>query len=110
HEQETNSSNPRDLLNLFFYRVEYDGYPADGTSEDPFYVRAYCLLTAFCLHGIETNGLSAGEKDLRLIGGAMHWLHANPFIHVRDVNAAEVAVLQVVLSPLTVDAINHIWA
>ena len=109
-EQETNSSNPRDLLNLFFYRVEHDGYPADGASEDPFYVRAYCLLTAFCLNDTENNGLSAGEKDLRLIGGALHWLHAQPLVHVRGADDAEVGVLQVVLSPLSVDDINHIWA
>jgi len=109
-EQDTNSSNPRDLLNLFFYRVEHDGYPADGAAEDPFYVRAYCLLTAFCLNDTENNGFSAGEKDLRLIGGAMHWLHAQPFVHVRGADDTEVAVLQVVMSPLSVDDINHIWA
>ena len=28
-------------LNLFFYNVSYDGYPADGLSEDPFYVRLH---------------------------------------------------------------------
>ena len=52
-------------LNLFFYNVSYDGYPADGLSEDPFYVRLHCLITAV---GAKKSSPSAGENDLRLNG------------------------------------------
>jgi hypothetical protein len=108
-EQEANASNAQDLFNLFFYRAEYDG-PADGTSDDPFYVRAQCLLTSFGLTETGNAGLSGGEKDLRLIGEAMHWLHRQPFVRIRDEAGNEVAQLQVVPTPLSLDDINHIWA
>jgi hypothetical protein len=108
-EQEANPGSVQDLFNLFFYRVEYDG-PPDGTSDDPFYVRVQCLLTSFGVTDTAPPGLSAGEKDLRLIGEAMHWLHRQPFVRIRDEAGDEVAQLQVVPTPLSVDDINHIWA
>lgn len=108
-EQEATLSNPQDLFNLFFYRAEYDGTPG-ATSDDPIYVRAHCLLTSFGLTDSATGGLSAGEKDLRLIGEAMHWLHRQPFVRIRNEAGDEVAQLQVVPTPLSLDDINHIWA
>lgn len=108
-EQET-SNNGRDLLSVFMYRVEHGAYPADGSNDDPFYVRAFCLLTAFCLPDSGGTGLSAGEKDLRLIGGALAALHKQPFLRLRDGSGQELAALQVVMSPLAVEDINHIWA
>jgi hypothetical protein len=109
-EQEANAASPRDLLNLFVYGVERDGYPADGSNQDPFYVRAHCLFTAFCIPDSDGNGLSAGEKDLRLIGGVLHWLHAQPSLRVQDGTGAEVAQVQVVLNTLALDELNHLWA
>jgi hypothetical protein len=104
---------PRSLLNLFFYRIEPGAYAADAASADPFYIRAYCLITA--LADAETDPathstVSAGEGDLRLIGGVMQLLHEQPFIRLRDDQGNEIAQLQVVLTPLGVDAINHIWS
>lgn len=109
-EQDANGS-ATDLLNLFFFRVERDG-PADGASEDPFHVRVFCLLTAFSVADAQGNGgtVSAGEKDLRLIGRAMQALHETPLVDVRDEEGDVVARLQVVQSPLTLDDINHLWA
>jgi len=99
-------------VNLFFHRAEYGGYPADATSEDPFYVRLHCLVTA--LGNAESDGggntVTAGENDLRLIGAVMHALHARPVLRIRDESDAEVAQLQVVPSPLTVDDINNLWS
>jgi len=109
-EQETGGGNSRDLLNLFVYRAEPDAYPADGTQRDPMYLRAFCLLTALCLADPPPERTSAGEKDLRLIGGAMHWLHAEPFLAIRDSSGAPVASLQVVPSPFGLDDLNHLWA
>lgn len=108
--QDDQNGNSQDLLNLFFFRVEYDGYPADGKSDEPFYVRAHCLLTGFCVTDTASGGLGAGEKDLRLIGSAMHWLHAEPFVSVEGADGAEVARLQIVPSHLGLDDINHLWA
>src|SRR6185369_6232797 len=109
-EQEGDSSKAQDLVNLFFYRVEYDGYPADATDRDPTYWRAHCLLTPFCLSDTAGNGVSGGEKELRLIGGIMDTLHAQPFVRVRNEASEEIAALQVVPSQLSVDDLNHVWA
>jgi len=94
-------------LNLFFYNVSYDGYPADGLSEDPFYVRLHCLITAV---GAKNGTPSAGENDLRLIGEVMRVLHEQPVISVDGGNNVEIAQLQIVPHPLNLDNLNHIWS
>ena len=73
-------------LNLFFYNVQYDGYPSDGLSENPFYVRVYCLITA--VSG-KSSKPSPGENDLRLVGEVMRVLHEKPMISVNDGNNNE---------------------
>jgi len=101
----------KQFLNLFFYRVEHGAHPADATSEDPFYLRFYCLITA--LGAKETvNGatISAGENDLRLVGAVMQGLHENPILMLQDEAGADVAQMQVVLHVLSLDDLNHIWS
>jgi hypothetical protein len=109
--KEAESETGKQHLNLFFYRVEHGAYPADGASEDPFYVRLYCLITAI---GSKETGnqqtVSAGENDLRLIGGVMAWLHRQPALRLVDEAQQEVARLQVVLHALSLDDLNHIWS
>lgn len=96
-------------LNLFFYNVAYDGYPADGLSENPFYVRLYCLITAV---GAKADALSpsAGENDLRLIGEVMRVLHQKPVLSVDTGDSVEVAQLQIIPHTLDLDNLNHIWS
>ncbi len=96
-------------LNLFFYNVKYDGYPADGLSANPFYVRLFCLITAV---GAKADALSpsAGENDLRLIGEVMRVLHQQPVISVDGGDSNEIAQLQVVPHSLGLGNLNHIWS
>jgi hypothetical protein len=94
-------------LNLFFYNVQYDGYPSDGLSEDPFYVRLYCLITAV---GAKKGSPSPGENDLRLVGEVMRVLHEHSVISVDGGNNGEIAQLQIVPHPLNLDNLNHIWS
>lgn len=106
-EGETN----KQFLNLFFYRLDYGAAPVDGDADDPFFLRVYCLITA--LGTKETSGtttISAGENDLRLIGGVMKRLHERPTLMLQDDAAQDVAQLQVVQHTLTLDDINHIWS
>lgn len=99
------------VLNLFFYHLEHGGYPADGQSADPFYIRMYCLITAFSRDTTTGNNVSvgAGENDLRVIGGVIGLLHQRPTVNVQT-NNGELAQLQAVLAPINLDDINHIWA
>lgn len=94
-------------LNLFFYNVQFDGYPADGMSDNPLYVRLHCLITAVA--GRRTVP-SAGENDLRLVGEVMRVLHQKPVISVNDATDSEVAQLQIVPHPLNLDNLNHVWS
>lgn len=100
-------------LNLFFYSVKYDGYPADGLSSNPFYVRLFCLITAVGFQSQNSEGgtISKGENDLRLIGEVMNVLHKHPLISISDSNSGEiVADLEVVPHNLDLDGLNHIWS
>ncbi|MCP4256647.1 MAG: DUF4255 domain-containing protein [Planctomycetes bacterium] len=104
-----NIADGENYLNLFFYNVQYDGYPTDGLSENPFYVRLYCLITP--LGAKATNSTpSAGENDLRLVGEVMRVLHEQPMISVNDGNNDEIAQLQIVPHKLDLDKLNHIWS
>jgi hypothetical protein len=107
--KEVAPGNGKHFLNLFVYRVDPGAYPADGASRDPLFLRVYCLITAFADSDGGQNGASAGENDLRLIGAAMAALHRRPLLDLAD-DSGPVAQLQVILSPLTLDDINHIWA
>lgn len=104
-------------LNLFFYHVDYDGYPTDGTADSPFYVRLYCLITAVCQKmdktdpdNISGRDIGKGENELRLIGEVMRVLHQQPVFSLLDSDNAEIATLQIVPYKLTLDNLNHIWA
>ncbi|HRF06674.1 MAG: hypothetical protein AW09_000681 [Candidatus Accumulibacter phosphatis] len=104
-------------LNLFFYNVSYDGYPADGSSDDPFYVRLYCLITAIGHKTKEPESpgpgerdVSKGENELRMIGEVMRILHQQPLLAVDDEQGEQVAMLQVVPHTLNLDNLNHIWS
>ncbi len=99
----------KNQLNLFFYNVSYEGYPADGLNEDPFYVKLYCLITAVGAKGV-AGSPSAGENDLRLIGEVMRVLHQQPVISVDNGNNVEIAQLQIVPHKLNLDNLNHIWS
>jgi hypothetical protein len=105
-------------LNLFFYDVNYDGYPSDGTSENPFYVRLHCLVTAVGHKSMEPEApgssknrdVSKGENELRLIGEVMRVLHQQPVLAVADAEENEIAELQVVPYTMNLDNLNHIWS
>jgi hypothetical protein len=113
-----NNAEPQESvqgLNLFFYRIEHAGYPTDGTSDNPFYVRLNCLITAFGtdetvpMPGEDTSlTISAGENDLRLIGEVMRVMHEKPILIVID--NKQTMHLQCVLLPLSLDDLSHIWS
>jgi hypothetical protein len=99
------------ILNLFFYRAETGAFPSDAGPNDPFYVRLFCLITAFG-HNTGTTGPSAGEIELQLIGKVMEFFHKNPTLLVTtaDKPPAPLASLQVVFTPLTLEAMNNLWS
>lgn len=106
--EEMEKEKDKNHLNLFFYDVAYDGYPADGLSADPFYVRLHCLITAV---GAKKEGApSAGENDLRLIGEVMRVLHLRPVISLDGGSDHEIVRLQIVPHPLNLDNLNHLWS
>ena len=109
HPKDTFDDMKKDVnyLNLFFYNVQYDGYPSDGLSGDPFYVRLYCLITAV---GAKKGNPSPGENDLRLVGEVMRVLHEQPVISVGSGNNGEITQLQIVPHPLNLDNLNHVWS
>jgi hypothetical protein len=104
------NSEGKQYLNLFFYQVEHGGYPADGRSDDPFYLRVNCLITPLGTKepGPPHSSVSAGENDLRLIGEVLRLLHEQPLLMVEE--GGEMAHLQVVMYPLSLDDINHLWS
>lgn len=105
--KEQQAATGKDLLNLFFYRVEPGAYPSAGDARDPLYLRLHCLLTAFA-EG--SSAASGGETELRILGRAIEALHAAPLLPLADADDRPIALLQAVPVPLTLDDINHLWA
>lgn len=101
---------PAHALNVFFYRFEPGAYPSSGPPDEPLYVRAHCLLTAFASkNGAGEDGGSAGQNDLRLLGEAMRVLHQHPALALPGATD-EVAAVQIVPIGLSIQELNHIWS
>lgn len=104
---------PRTLLNLFVHRIEAAGQGSGEAAQDLFHVRAHALITAFAEAESDAGSqvtVSAGENDLRLIGGTLRLLHEQPVLRLRDDAGDEVAQLQLLPAPLSLDDINHLWS
>jgi hypothetical protein len=109
--KELDTDPTKQFLNLFFYRVEHGAHPADGASQDPFYLRFFCLITALgAKESVNGSTISAGENDLRLVGSVMQGLHENPVLVLQDEAPADVAQMQILLHVLSLDDLNHIWS
>lgn len=107
--EQRESEQDEDLLNLFFYRVELDGYPTDGASDEPCYLRAHCLITALGGKSSDSSR-SSGEVELQLMSAVIADLHAHPTITISDLSTQPLAKLQIVPASFTLDNLNHLWA
>lgn len=106
-------------LNIFPYRIAPSGIHPDLGKNDPFFIRAYVLLTAF--PSAQDNTVDDG--DLRVLGNAVRVLQSNPELPVtlptaipNDAPAADFRNgpfrqyrLQMVLQAPTMEETNHIW-
>ena len=100
------------FLNLFFFQFEHGGYPANATSDEPVYIRLHCLITAFGNNESDNESssvVSAGENDLRLIGGVLAALHQQPVLDITDQSGTANATLQIVPTSFTSESINNLW-
>lgn len=93
-------------LNFFFYQVEPGGFGPGPASDENWWVRIQCLVTAF---GAKDGETSAGENDLRLLGEAIRLFHETPVLDPLTVEGTTFE-LQVVFQPLPLDALNHLWS
>lgn len=93
-------------VNLFFYRVEPNGFGPSAAPDETWLLRLSCLVTVF---GVDEDQVSAGENDLRLLGGVLSAFHERPILDPVAVNGITVRA-QMVFQPLGVEDLNHIWA
>jgi hypothetical protein len=93
-------------INLFFYRFEPGGFGPAASPGEAWLLRLHCLVTAF---GVQEEQVSAGENDLRLLGGVLRAFHERPVLDPLPVNG-QVVRTQVVFQPLSADELNHIWS
>lgn len=96
-----------DYLCVFFYRVGYSGFPADASSRDPLYLKAFCMITAF---GGNSAGKTPGDSELKLIGAVAEWFHSHPTLKLKNDKNEVKAQIQILPTQLTLDDINHLWA
>lgn len=93
-------------VNLFFYRFEPGVYGPAPAFDETWLLRMHCLVTTF---GVDEDQISAGENDLRLLGGVLGAFHAQPILDAVAINGTTVRT-QVLFQPLGVDDLNHLWA
>lgn len=104
------------VLNIFPYRIKPSGVHPELGPNEPLFLRASVLLTAFS----NTSDAVTKDADLRVLGHALAVLSSNPVIPM--VLPAEGAAadalpdettfyrLQVVLQPTEMEEMNHIWS
>lgn len=93
-------------VNLFFYRVEPEGFGPAAAPGETWLLRLSCLVTSF---GVDEDQISAGENDLRLLGGVLSAFHETPILDPVAIDGTIVRA-QVVFQPLGMEEINHLWA
>jgi len=102
--------DPDHRVNLFFYRVEPNGFGPAASPGETWQLRLHCLVTSFAVD--DEN--SAGENDLRLLGGVLSAFHEKPILDplLIKINGSDGPTIrtQVVFQPLGMDEINHLWA
>jgi Pvc16 N-terminal domain len=75
--QETAKASSNDILNVFVYRIAPSAFYAGLTSQDPFFVQANVLMTAFP----RGQGADAPQDiDLRILGQVIRILQSAPVI------------------------------
>jgi hypothetical protein len=92
-------------VNLFFYRIEPNAFAPAPSPDETWFLRLHCLVTSF---GVDEDQTSAGENDLRLLGGVLSAFHEQPILAPIVVDGTTVRT-QVVFQPLGTEEINHIW-
>lgn len=112
-------NNSKHTLNIFPYRIASSGVHPDAGMNDPFFIRAYVLLTAFPA----SAGNATSDADLQVLGHALRALQSNPEIPVilptqipNNAPASDFRNgpfleyrLQAVLQAPTMEEMNHIW-
>src|SRR5215218_5783544 len=74
-------------VNLFFYRVEPNGFGPAAAPDETWLLRLSCLVTSF---GVEESPISAGENDLRLLGSVLSAFHEQPILAPISINGTTV--------------------
>lgn len=106
--QEATETN---VINLFFYRIEPSGFYADASAQDRWYVRLFCLITAFSIDDPSNSPkIPAGEIDLRLLGEVLRYFNETPIIVPRVGEDDIDSQVEAVFSPLSSEEINQIWS
>jgi hypothetical protein len=117
--QEQAKDSDTQILNIFTYRIAPSGFHASEGDEDPFFIRANILLTAFP----SGKGNPEPDVDLRVLGHAVRVLQSFPVIPVTfpgPVPAGAPASdfrrnpttsyqMQAVFQAPTMEEMNHIW-
>lgn len=117
HEQAKTSAT--EVLNIFVHRIVPSGFHAAEGNQDPFFIRANVLLTAFP----RGTGTPEPDADLRVLGHAVRILHSFPVIPVTLPGPLPAGApagdfrngpttdyrIQVVFQAPTMEEINHTW-
>lgn len=93
-------------INLFFYRFEPSGFESASFPDQPWKIRLFCLVSAF---GVDEDGITSGENDLRMLGELMRIFRELPVSAALDISGQQVR-LQTIFSPVTDEQINQIWS
>ena len=101
----TASNDGDHRVNLFFYRIEPNGFGPAADPDQTWMLRLHCLITSF---GVDEDQISAGENDLRILGGVLSAFHEQPILAPLAINGTTIRT-QVIFQPLGVEEINHIW-
>ena len=117
--QEQAKDSTEHVLNLFVYRLAPSGFHAQFADDEPFFIRANILLTAFPAG----QGIAPTDSDLRVLGHAIRVLQSIPVIpgilpgvvppgappgDFRNGPTSDYRIQSIFQAP-TMEELNHIW-
>ncbi|MBT8341114.1 MAG: DUF4255 domain-containing protein [Desulfatitalea sp.] len=96
-------------FSIYFYKVFSAGNNSDDHPGRPLDVKAHCVLTPLSKKSANgDNGISPGEKDLRILGQVMACMHKHPRFDLVDEQDEPVCEVEIIPVDLSTEELNKI--
>ncbi|MBL4647391.1 MAG: DUF4255 domain-containing protein [Gammaproteobacteria bacterium] len=104
-EKSSSAGSDTHLINLFFYHFNTSEFDSQAFPGEVNQLRVRCLITPFS----QSNTVTEGENDLRLIGEILRIFHEQPVWNYTDEYGDILTSVQIIFRPLAMEEVSQLW-